>query len=100
MALYGVGLDTTIRRLNTDFKLAISQKGGSNVRNLRRIFKSMDTNGNHKLEMKEFQAGLANFGFFPKIVDLQALVNYYDQDKVGCVNFEEFMSGLRFFNFF
>ena len=95
MALYGVGLDTTVKRLNTELKLVISQRGGINIRTLRRIFKKMDLNGNNKLDLKEFELGLASFGFFPKIVDLQALLNYYDMDRDGYINFDEFVKGLR-----
>ena len=95
MALYGVGLDTTVKRLNTDLKLAISQRGGINIRNLQRIFKKVDLNGNNKIDLKEFEIGLAHFGFFPKKVDLQALLNFYDIDHDGFINFEEFVRGLR-----
>ena len=95
MALYGVGLDTTVKRLNTELKLVISQRGGINIRFLRRIFQKMDLSGNNKLDLKEFELGLASFGFFPKKVDLQALLNYYDIDRDGYINFDEFVKGLR-----
>ena len=95
MALYGVGLDTTVDRLNIEFKLAMSRKGGANLRVLKDIFQKMDKNGNHKLELDEFKAGLNKFGFFPKFVDLQAIHKYYDVDEDGYINFEEFIQGLR-----
>lgn len=95
MALYGVGLDTTVERLNIEFKLAMSRKGGASLKVLKDIFQKLDKNGNNKLELDEFKAALNKFGFFPKFVDLQAIHKYYDLDGDGYVNFEEFLQGLR-----
>jgi Ca2+-binding EF-hand superfamily protein len=38
---------------------------------------------------------LAAFGIFPKKVELQALVKFYDVDGDGNISYEEFLSGLR-----
>lgn len=62
MAFYGVGLDVKVRELNLQFKLAIQSKGGSGLRNLRRVFKRADFNGNKKLDCTEFEQALAAFG--------------------------------------
>lgn len=95
MAFYGVQLDVMVRELNLKFKLAIQQKGGVGIRSLRRIFKQMDFNGNNKLDYSEFEQALAAFGIFPKKVELQALVKFYDVDCDGNISYEEFLSGLR-----
>ena len=96
MALFGVGLDFTVRRLNSDLKDYILRKQGSvSVKILRDIFSKFDKNGNQKLEPLEFERGLATFGFFPKKVDLQALIKAYDRNGDGSVDFEEFLSGLQ-----
>jgi hypothetical protein len=40
MALYGVGMDVNLKRINLDFRLYIANKqGGISVRNLEKIFK-------------------------------------------------------------
>ena len=55
----------------------------------------MDFNGNKKLDYSEFEQAMAAFGIFPKKVELQALVKFYDVDGDGNISYEEFLSGLR-----
>ena len=55
----------------------------------------MDFNGNKKLDYSEFEQALAAFGIFPKKVELQALVKFYDIDQDGNISYDEFLSGLR-----
>jgi Ca2+-binding EF-hand superfamily protein len=95
MAFYGVQLDVMVRELNLQFKLAIQQKGGVGIRSLRRIFNQMDFNGNRALDAQEFEQALAAFGIFPKKVELQALMKYYDINQDGSVSYEEFLNGLK-----
>ena len=84
-----------VRELNLKFKLAVQQKGGVGIRALRRIFNQVDLNGNRKLDAAEFEQALAAFGIFPKKVELQALLKFYDIDGDGSISYEEFLSGLR-----
>ena len=65
------------------------------IRTLRRIFNQMDFNGNKKLDSSEFEQALAAFGIFPKKVELQALMKFYDVDGDGNISYDEFLSGLR-----
>lgn len=55
----------------------------------------MDFNGNKKLDYSEFEQAMAAFGIFPKKVELQALVKFYDVDQDGNISYDEFLSGLR-----
>lgn len=55
----------------------------------------MDNNGNNKLDASEFEQALAAFGLFPKKVELQALMKFYDVDGDGNITYDEFLSGLR-----
>lgn len=95
MSLYGVGLDVTVQKILLDLKLHLNKSGGMGVRNLQRVFRNLDTSGNGKLDIKELEAGLAKIGFFPKIVDLQALVKRYDLDGDNQLSFDEFLRSLR-----
>ncbi len=95
MAFYGVSLDVTIQKLNFEFRLALKKKGGLGIRSLARIFKQFDVNGNKKLDIKEFEAALAQVGIFPSKTDFQALLGYYDLDHDGNITYEEFIKGLR-----
>ena len=63
MALFGVGLDVTIKRINYEFQLVLKKRGGVGIKSLARIFKEFDFNGNKKLDMKEFEAALAQCGY-------------------------------------
>ena len=38
---------------------------------------------------------LAQYGLFPKVVEIQALMKYYDVDGDGNITYEEFIRGLR-----
>ena len=55
----------------------------------------MDFNGNKKLDASEFEQALAAFGIFPKKVEIQALMKFYDVDGDGNISYDEFLSGLR-----
>jgi Ca2+-binding EF-hand superfamily protein len=55
----------------------------------------MDVNGSNKLDAYEFEQALAAFGIFPKKVELQALVKFYDIDGDGHISYDEFMNGLQ-----
>ena len=93
--LYGVGLNIEINRINTEFKMKIAKLGGLGIRSIGVIFRRMDTNGNKKLNKEEFTEALATFGIFPKVVEIQALMKYYDIDGDGNITYEEFIRGLR-----
>jgi len=97
MALYGVGLNVAVEKIVLDLKLHIAKSGGASLKNLQKIFEKADSNGNHLLSLKEFEKALAAFGFFPKIVDLQALLKYYDKNGDGNIDFEEFVAAVRYF---
>jgi len=87
--------DVMIRELNLQFKLAIQQRGGVGIRSLKRIFQQMDFDGSRSLDAQEFEQALAAFGIFPKKVELQALMKYYDVNGDGRISYEEFLSGLK-----
>ena len=95
MAFHGIGLDSKINELNLQFKMHLRQKGGIGIRSLGKIFNRVDFNGNKKLDMEEFKDALALYGIFPSVVELQALMKYYDVDGDGNISYEEFLRGLR-----
>ena len=88
-------MNIEINRINTQFKMKIAKLGGLGIRSLGVIFRRMDTNGNKKLNQEEFTEALATFGLFPKVVEIQALMKFYDIDGDGNITFEEFIRGLR-----
>ncbi|MDR3582376.1 MAG: hypothetical protein P4L67_03850 [Candidatus Pacebacteria bacterium] len=63
MAYYGLGLETAIKKLNFEFRLALKKRGGGDFHSLSAIFRAYDTNRNKKLEETEFEAALAQIGY-------------------------------------
>jgi Ca2+-binding EF-hand superfamily protein len=47
------------------------------------------------LDAQEFEQALAAFGIFPKKVELQALMKYYDINGDGQISYDEFLNGLK-----
>ena len=93
--LYGVGLNVEVGRINNQFKMQIQKRGGLGIRSIGVLFRRMDNNGNKKLDQGEFTEALAQYGLFPKVVEIQALMKYYDIDGDGNITYEEFIRGLR-----
>lgn len=63
MALYGVGLDVAVARINNQFKMAIKSRGGLGIKSIGSIFRRFDDNGNKKLDFYEFEQALAECGY-------------------------------------
>ena len=93
--LYGVGLNIEVNRINTQFKMQLAKMGGLGIRSLGVIFRRFDLNGNKKLDKDEFTEALAACRIFPKVVEVQALMKYYDIDSDGNITYEEFLRGVR-----
>jgi hypothetical protein len=62
MALFGVGLDIEVGRINNQFKMQLQKRGGLGLKSLRLCFNRFDSNKNHKLDLTEFTEALAAFG--------------------------------------
>jgi EF hand len=62
MAYFGVDMDIRIQEICLNFKNQIRNRGGIGIISLGRIFREMDTNGNHRLDAEEFEQALATFG--------------------------------------
>lgn len=93
--LYGVGLDISVHKIHTDLKTLILKKGGNVFSLLHRVFTDLDLNQSGRLDLQEFEKGLNRFGFFPKKVEVQALMRFYDKNHDELIDFREFCQGLR-----
>lgn len=58
------------------------------------LFKQADKNGNGKLDLREFELVLSQYGFFPSMNDLKQLHAYYDKDGDGHISYEEFINSI------
>ena len=78
-----------------DVKSKIFAKSHFGIRSLKRIFSAMDANGNCKLECDDFRWGLMDFGIQVSPEEAQEILNHFDTDKNGVVDFQEFIRCLK-----
>lgn len=62
MAYFGVDKEVRILELNLQFQHQVRQKGGLALPKLRELFKKYDKNGNGKLDLREFESCMADYG--------------------------------------
>lgn len=74
-------------------------RSSAGLRNLAKIFKAIDSNGNGNLDVDDFRWGFIDFGFNLTHEEAKQLVSHFDKDKNGTVNFEEFLRALKVSNF-
>lgn len=55
----------------------------------------MDDNGNHLLDADDFRWGLIDYGITITKEEAQLVVDHFDRDKNGQVDYNEFLRGLR-----
>jgi len=73
----------------------MSARGAKTIRGLGRVFKTMDDNGNRKVDAQEFFVGLNECGCNLTKEETDALLSHFDTDHDGNINFDEFLVGLR-----
>jgi hypothetical protein len=52
----------TIEDLVREIKAKVVQRSSNGIRGIARIFKAMDENGNHMLDVDDFRWGLMDYG--------------------------------------
>ena len=78
-----------------DLREQLKSRGAKGIIGLARKFRIMDDDGNKSLGLSEFKKGLRESSFVINEQDLISLFNYFDKDKSGSINFDEFLAGLR-----
>lgn len=85
----------TIDDLLRDIKSRLLERSSFGIRGLARIFKAMDDNGNHQLDIDDFRWGLIDFGITITKEEAAQILRYMDRDGNGTVDFDEFLRFLR-----
>jgi len=63
---------------------------------LGRAFRIIDNlDGNRKIDSQEFFVGLQELGVKINKTEADALMGYFDSNGDGCINFDEFLVGIR-----
>eukprot|EP00825_Cyclidium_porcatum_P038950 TRINITY_DN4622_c0_g1_i3.p1 TRINITY_DN4622_c0_g1~~TRINITY_DN4622_c0_g1_i3.p1 ORF type:complete len:228 (+),score=57.57 TRINITY_DN4622_c0_g1_i3:166-849(+) len=76
-------------------KYMLIQKGSLGFRNLKKIFQEMDKDGSGTLDADDFRWGLKNYGLQFTDQECKILLNEFDKNKNGVIEFSEFISILR-----
>ena len=86
----------TIQDMILEIKAKIFERSASGgLRGLSKIFKAMDNNSNGKLDLDDFRWGLMDFGLQLTKEEAQQVLNHFDRDGNGQVDFNEFLKTLR-----
>jgi calcyphosin len=73
----------------------IQARGTLGIRGLARMFKILDNNGNRQLDLRELQYGLGDFGISVDEEQAKVILQAFDRDRSGTVNFDEFLRAIR-----
>jgi len=85
----------TIEDLIKEIKAKLVERSSNGIRGIARIFKSMDDRGDKKLDVDDFRWGLIDFGVQISKVEAKQVLDHFDRDGDGFVNFNEFLVALR-----
>lgn len=89
----------TIEDLIKEIKAKILDRSASGIRGISRIFKAMDNNGNHMLDVDDFRWGLIDYGITISKEEAAQVMNHFDRDGNGQVDFNEFLRALKVSNY-
>lgn len=59
------------------------------------MFRILDNNGNRQLDLKELQWGLGDFGISLDEEQAKTILQHFDRDRSGSVNYDEFLRAIR-----
>ena len=82
-------------QLLNQVKQALLQRGTYGIRGLSRLFRVMDDNGNGQLDHEDFKWGLYDAGLYLNDDQVKTLIEHFDRNKDGVVNFDEFLTTIR-----
>mmetsp|Transcript_24623 Transcript_24623/g.28303 ORF Transcript_24623/g.28303 Transcript_24623/m.28303 type:complete len:253 (-) Transcript_24623:82-840(-) len=85
----------TIEDLLKDIKNRLLERSSFGIRGLSRIFKAMDDNGNHQLDLDDFRWGLIDFGITITKDEAYQIMTAMDRDGNGTVDFDEFLRFMK-----
>lgn len=81
--------------LVNQLRAKVLDRSAFGIRGLQRIFKAMDVKGDKNLDVDDFRWGLMDFGIQVSKDEAAEVLKYFDKDRNGKVNFEEFVRTLK-----
>jgi hypothetical protein len=77
-------------------RVALKARGATTIRSLGRTFRCLDSyDGNKKVDLDEFKVGLGENGVDLTTEEAKMLMDNFDKDHDGHINFDEFLVGIR-----
>jgi hypothetical protein len=96
---YSVPIDElnkfTIEDLIREIKAKICERSANGIRGIARIFKAMDENGSKTLDVDDFRWGLKDYGITISKDEASQVMEHFDRDGNGQVDFSEFLRALK-----
>eukprot|EP00933_Yihiella_yeosuensis_P034131 TRINITY_DN27667_c0_g1_i1.p1 TRINITY_DN27667_c0_g1~~TRINITY_DN27667_c0_g1_i1.p1 ORF type:complete len:498 (+),score=94.47 TRINITY_DN27667_c0_g1_i1:94-1587(+) len=83
---------TTNKFKRAALQVIATQLSEEKIANLRKLFLSLDANGDGMLTVKEIQDGLKDGGIYPIPPDVQKLIESMDCDGSGAIDYSEFLA--------
>lgn len=78
-----------------ELQAKIAERAQSGLSDLEKIFKAMDQSGDGNLDVDDFRWGLMDFGIQVSKEEAGEVLQVFDRDKNGSVNFNEFLKTLQ-----
>lgn len=77
------------------FRRKVKERGAKGIIGLGRLFKIMDDNHNHQLELDEFKKAIKDFRLRFDNEDIPLLFKEFDRDRSGSIDYDEFLRTIR-----
>jgi calcyphosin len=81
--------------VNDKFLKVVNSRSGGGILGLARNFKIIDKDNSGQLSPAEFKVAMSKFRVGLNNDEVKILFDYYDRDRSGTLNFDEFLKGLR-----
>ncbi|KAK3868207.1 hypothetical protein Pcinc_026374 [Petrolisthes cinctipes] len=76
-------------------RLLCLSRGAAGIMGMGKVFRRMDDDGSHSLNMEEFSKGIRETGLKLNEEETEQLFKAFDKDDEGSVNYEEFLLAIR-----
>jgi hypothetical protein len=99
----GTSLDSLLKSRNApsgndvlqQLQTQLKARGATGIIGLQRKFKIIDDDNSKTLNMPEFKKGIRECGLNLSELALNELYSYFDKDRSGSIDFDEFLQGVR-----
>ena len=78
-----------------EIKAKLLKRGSMAIRGLGRVFRALDDNRNHQVDLPELMWGLKDFDVHLDEEQAKCLMAHFDRDGSNTVSFDELLRALR-----